>query len=328
MIEPRAPEIVVAASSLYLVDDRADRLTEGRRIAAPLISGRTQDLLLVERGLHPDLLEILPPDGKERIGIDQVREVIRAAQFTPVQGDRKVCVIPHAEALTPEAGNALLKVLEEPPRGFAFVLLAAHPNDLLPTIVSRSRIVRERGATGGRSAARAVTEESATNWLAGFARDQELDESVDVRGSSEGAVRSAEEMVRELDAAGVAEYSIRGTVLERRAALTEWIVRCGRRDEEALTSGVRFLAAQPRDAILRFLHELLWVGWELARADSLPPPHDGERTATVATEIGERALRRFCNAVDSAYRAMLVYGPVDPILLSTCLSLGGNEDGA
>ena len=132
-------------ASLFLVPATADRLVLGRTLAAPLLSSSSQEVERAKLRGHPDLLELVAPDGKERIGIAQVRDLIRSAQFSPVQGDRKVCLIPRAEALTPEASNALLKIVEEPPRGLAFVLLADHPSDLLPTIVSRSRVVRYTG---------------------------------------------------------------------------------------------------------------------------------------------------------------------------------------
>ena len=76
-----------------------------------------QEENLVLRGAHLDLIELSAPEGKERIGIAQVREVIHQAQFAPMQAAQKVCLLPRAEQLTMEAANALLKVLEEPPHG-------------------------------------------------------------------------------------------------------------------------------------------------------------------------------------------------------------------
>jgi len=53
-----------------------------------------------------------------------------------------------------EAANALLKVLEEPPRGLVFLFLAENPGDLLATIVSRSQVVRMAPSVGSDSVSR------------------------------------------------------------------------------------------------------------------------------------------------------------------------------
>ncbi len=54
----------------------------------------------------------------------------------------RVVLISEAQAMNPAAGNALLKVLEEPPTGTILILLANHTSELMPTIVSRCRQIR------------------------------------------------------------------------------------------------------------------------------------------------------------------------------------------
>ena len=87
------------------------------------------------------------PDGMAGIFLPLVRVLHRRAQMRPAMARRKVFVIGEAERLvpqasSPEAANALLKVLEEPPPDTFFVLTAAEPASLLPTI--RSRLVQLR----------------------------------------------------------------------------------------------------------------------------------------------------------------------------------------
>jgi DNA polymerase-3 subunit delta' len=60
----------------------------------------------------------------------------------PYEARQRVVVLADAQALNPEAGNALLKVLEEPPKHTLLVLTARQRSDLLPTIVSRCQHVR------------------------------------------------------------------------------------------------------------------------------------------------------------------------------------------
>ena len=70
------------------------------------------------------------------IRIEHIREVERTLAFAPLEKYR-VCVVDQAEKMTPEAANAFLKTLEEPPPGNILILKTEDPHYLLPTILSR-----------------------------------------------------------------------------------------------------------------------------------------------------------------------------------------------
>jgi DNA polymerase III subunit delta' len=91
-------------------------------------------------GHHPDLLRVTS-DGAY-IKIDQVRSLKQRAAFRPFEGKWRVVIIEDAQNLREEAGNALLKLLEEPPRQNLFILTALEPQMLLPTVVSRCCHIR------------------------------------------------------------------------------------------------------------------------------------------------------------------------------------------
>jgi hypothetical protein len=94
------------------------------------------------RDLHPDLHRLLPEKGRATIGVEAVEELQARLSLRPVEGRAAAAVVPGAEALTPQAQNALLKTLEEPPPRTAFVLTAAAPRALLDTVRSRCATVR------------------------------------------------------------------------------------------------------------------------------------------------------------------------------------------
>lgn len=96
----------------------------------------------LDKGIHPDI-RILEPDKRD-IRIDSVREIENFLRYRPLEAPYKVVLILQAEKLNPQAGNALLKSLEEPPLYALFILITERPDQLLPTIVSRSQIVRFR----------------------------------------------------------------------------------------------------------------------------------------------------------------------------------------
>lgn len=91
-------------------------------------------------GQHPDLLLIEPKGAVLRI--NQIRELLAVLAMKPFQALHRVVIIAQADAMNPEAGNALLKVLEEPPADTVLILTTEQPPDLLPTLVSRCRHLR------------------------------------------------------------------------------------------------------------------------------------------------------------------------------------------
>lgn len=318
-----------AAATLYLVPRAADRLAEGRRLAAPRL-GDDADERLALRGAHPDLIELMPAEKKERTGIDQVREMVRLAQFSPVQASRKVCLIPRAETLTPEAANALLKILEEPPRDLAFVVLTEHPSDLLPTIVSRCRMIRipppSRDTIARRLTDTGYTEDEAA-WLGGVAlRDGELErllaERIDVLSAREEAMAALRGgPILDLIGAALGEDPIR-----RYGALLLLVARIGAQDAETLTIGVRTLAQQDREALARFLQELLSASFDLLRSP-FDPASERPPIPEIREHVGLARLQALCRAIDAAYRSIVVYGPPEAVLLSLMLTPGGDGDG-
>ena len=83
-------------------------------------------------------IEITPPDNKQGITIEQIREVIEISKSK--QSNEQFIIIRHAETLGQNAANALLKLLEEPSANYHYVLLTLEPHSLLPTILSRANL--------------------------------------------------------------------------------------------------------------------------------------------------------------------------------------------
>lgn len=75
------------------------------------------------------------------IGIPIIRLLLQNASRTPVQSERKLITLLRAEALSPEAQHALLKILEEPPKRTIIILAAPFTQQLIPTIISRCSII-------------------------------------------------------------------------------------------------------------------------------------------------------------------------------------------
>ena len=89
---------------------------------------------------HPDVGLVVAP--KRVLRVEQMRQIEREANFRPFEGKARVFLIDEADKLNDASANALLKVLEEPPRTSHLILITARPAMLLPTILSRCQMIR------------------------------------------------------------------------------------------------------------------------------------------------------------------------------------------
>ncbi len=322
--------IAHASATVYLVGSSLDRLAEGRRLAAAMLSSGDSDESKAVRGVHPDVIELVPPEGKDRIGIAQVRDVIRSAQFAPMEAAHKVCLIPHAESLTVEAANALLKILEEPPRGLRFVLLAEHPSDLLPTIVSRSRLMRVPVTSRDEIIAHLVAAgygQRDADWVSRLAMHEgELARLSASPIDVEASLRSTTRLLSSASVQELVEISLGDDAILRRQSLLRLLAGMASCDGELLTVGIRILSAQTRETLGRMLHDLQAAAFDVVRSAYLPVPFSDESAETVRSAFGVRRLHDFCLALDDANRSLAVYGPIEGILLSLFLIPRGDGD--
>ncbi len=116
----------------------------GKRAAARWIAASTLGIETAEFPAHPgeipkhaDLRWIAPPEDKESIGIEQIRDLVHDISLTSYEGGSKVAVIEPANAMTVNAANSLLKTLEEPPGDALLILIADRVGKLPATIFSR-----------------------------------------------------------------------------------------------------------------------------------------------------------------------------------------------
>jgi len=106
--------------------------------------------LTIERGINPNKWKKRdpPPDADSRkrvlrdeIVVDDTREVANFLRLTPAEGGWRIVIVDSADDMNRNAANALLKILEEPPRRSLLLLVSHAPGRLLPTIRSRCRML-------------------------------------------------------------------------------------------------------------------------------------------------------------------------------------------
>jgi DNA polymerase III subunit delta' len=139
---------VQTATSLHVDADHA----VARRIAAQAQG----DLLVLERTINEKTGKL-----RQDIQVDDVRKTVTFFGSTPGEGGWRVAIVDAVDELNREGANALLKVLEEPPRRALLLLVSHSAARVLPTIRSRCRLLALRPLSDGdvaRAAAAAIGE--------------------------------------------------------------------------------------------------------------------------------------------------------------------------
>ena len=143
-----------------------------RRVAAGTHAG----LMTVERGTDEKTRKL-----RREIVVDEVRAVSQFLRRTAGEGEHRVVIVDGAEHMNTNAGNALLKLLEEPPTG-ALLLLVCHAPGLLPTTI-RSRCRRLRLLP--------LAEQDVGTLLARYVRDLAAPELAHMAALGEGSIGRA-----------------------------------------------------------------------------------------------------------------------------------------
>ena len=138
----------VAHAYLFVGPPGAGKKTAAKALACAVLCqddgcGACGACARVRRGAHPDV-RLIQPEGAAGYLAEQMRDLIRDVNLTPVEGPGKVYIIEDADRFNDASANAILKTLEEPPGDTVFVLLAHSLNTVLPTITSRCQVVRFR----------------------------------------------------------------------------------------------------------------------------------------------------------------------------------------
>src|SRR3989338_4160371 len=147
---------------------------------------KCDNCLAVNEGRSLDLIEI---DAASNRGIDEIRNLKESAMVAAPGGGYKTFLIDEVHALTKDAFNALLKIIEEPPAHVVFVLATTEPHKILPTVLSRvQRFYFNR-----------LTNKEIYDKLKAIAKEEGVNIEEDglkaIASSSDGALRDAEVML-------------------------------------------------------------------------------------------------------------------------------------
>jgi DNA polymerase-3 subunit gamma/tau len=257
----------------------------------------------VAAGNHMDVMEI---DGASNRGIDQIRELKSHVGLAPFTGGTKVYILDEVHMLTPEAFNALLKTLEEPPPSVMFIFATTEPHKVPVTIRSRCQHIPFHR----------ITAEEMAGQLARIAEEESVPADGaalwEIARAADGALRDAISLFEQAVAMGHGELSASSVAAlfggGSRVEMERWIVQMRERPDEAsgalrrtLDLGVspeRFL-----DALFPLLRDMwtfvLWGENSFAGASLSDEEKDFLRRE--APNWDRDALRRAAATVASLY---------------------------
>jgi len=130
----------------------------------------------IDSGSHPDVVTVSLEDEASQIKIAQIRQLLSTLDLQPLEGRNKIFIIDPADLLNPEAANALLKGLEEPPENSFFILITVNVHELLLTVRSRCQVYNFTPLTLDEIRQHGVTDELTVRWSQGsIGRARSLD---------------------------------------------------------------------------------------------------------------------------------------------------------
>ena len=256
-----------------------------------------------------DVKYIAKKEGKSTIGVEEIRSMREDIYLSPTESAYKIYIVEDAQAMTPQAQNALLKIFEEPPSGVVIFLLCDNIQKILSTIKSRAQLVRMQRLTD--DAVRSALLENPAIAPLSTALPDAFTAAIKL---SQGSIGRAAEMLDEEKRTELAK--------ERESASTLLALLVPGKEKFKLYSAIQALP-QKRNDFLRSMHMVLdglrdLILSKYQENTALLFYTDKTAVSALASRIGHARLLRFYDAFTAARNKSEQNGNMTAILTDLC----------
>ena len=256
----------------------------------------------------PDVKLLTKKKERATLGVEAVKDFREDMFLSATESEKKIYIIDDAETMTPEAQNALLKVLEEPPKSVIIILLAKECDRILTTIKSRTQYV----------AMSRFQDSEIENWLIKTSQEARTMKSVDparLKGiilSADGRLGLAKELVTGRRSEEVEEE--RGEIIKLLSALSQ---KASYADIHAVISHFPNKRAELQltlERLISALRDLLVIKYSPEAKTHFFP--SGEEAIRLCGDIDRRRIVSLYDAVSETHELCIRNANVSNLLIS------------
>lgn len=130
---------MVKYSHMTVVEGDAESAeSEAKKICISILGEKFR--YKIEKSICSDVI-FVDSNVKKSIGIDYIRNIQKDILLSPIECDSKIYIFKNSQNITEQGQNALLKILEDPPKNVSFIFLCTNHRKLIQTIISRSSVI-------------------------------------------------------------------------------------------------------------------------------------------------------------------------------------------
>lgn len=272
----------------------------------PFPCGVCEGCRKVLEGICPDVT-VIGREGKATLGVETVRKLRETVHLSPGELDTKIYVIEDAETMTPQAQNALLLTLEEPPPYVLFLLLCHGAENLLETIRSRAPTLHTLP----------LPDEDLRSLLTKHQKSLPRDEMEALLICADGSAGQALSM---------SDAKSMRSILKQREAVDTFIGACAQKRNGNIPAAINQFGSK-RDEVSGLLSLVILAIRDLMllkKCESVPLKYftDRETALELSSDFTTKSLSVLYDAVASAKDELAANGNVRLTLTYMCLSAG------
>jgi DNA polymerase-3 subunit gamma/tau len=302
-------------------------ITSGRVPHAILLTGsrgigKTTLARIFGKSLGIDPHDIYEIDAASNNGVDDVRTLINEVNTLPLSSQYKLYILDEVHMFSKQAFNALLKVLEEPPKHVLFVFATTELHKVLPTIISRCQVIQLKKPTSAIIAQQVIDVAKAEQRLIS------LDHALLIANRANGSFRDAlvilDQVIEQTAGNEITSDAIQHVGLRMIDHIVyEFLEQFKNRNSEKLITMIHEIGAGNRELLINFVEKLvqsmrtvLYIRhapglWKIAREDFATDQIELLQACSDHEIITPKILTHFLQVLDAMKQSTIPEIPIE-----------------